>query len=93
MTLLSVTSLVCFFYYRLPAGGCFDRVLSGRVSAGSDHRTVAVPRSTDSLVVKTQQSSQKWEDQKETLIELYICRDMTLKSVVSVMKAQGFHAR
>ncbi|EJP66356.1 uncharacterized protein BBA_04849 [Beauveria bassiana ARSEF 2860] len=66
---------------------------TGRVSAGSDHRTVAVPRSTDSLVVKTQQSSQKWEDQEETLIELYICRDMTLKSVVSVMKAQGFHAR
>ncbi|KAM3476755.1 hypothetical protein MY5147_003071 [Beauveria neobassiana] len=61
---------------------------TGRVSAGSDHRTVAVPRSTDSLVVKTQQSSQKWEDQKETLIELYICRDMTLKSVIWLWRKQ-----
>ncbi|KAM3512240.1 hypothetical protein MY11210_004087 [Beauveria gryllotalpidicola] len=63
--------------------------LAARVSAASDHGTVAVPRNTDNL---TQHSSKEWEDQKDTLIDLFICRKMTLRAVVSVMKAQGFHA-
>ncbi|KAK8147692.1 hypothetical protein G3M48_001210 [Beauveria asiatica] len=69
--------------------GASARDFAGRVSAAPDHGAVAVPRDTDNL---TQHSSKEWEDRKETIIELFICRDLILKDVVSVMKAQGFHA-
>ncbi|KAM3436963.1 hypothetical protein MY4824_004064 [Beauveria thailandica] len=65
------------------------RDFASRVSAAPDHGAVAVPRDTDNL---TQHSSKEWEDRKETIIELFICRDLILKDVVGVMKAQGFHA-
>ncbi|OAA37751.1 hypothetical protein BBO_07459 [Beauveria brongniartii RCEF 3172] len=69
--------------------GASARNFAGRVSAAPDHGAVAVPRDTDNL---THHSSKEWEDQKETIIELFICQDIILKDVVSVMKAQGFHA-
>ncbi|KAM3509375.1 hypothetical protein MY10362_000614 [Beauveria mimosiformis] len=69
--------------------GASARDFAGRVSAAPDHGAVSVPRDTDNL---TQHSSKEWEDQKETIIELFICQDIILEDVVSVMKARGFHA-